>query len=87
VLGIIARKRGRDEEALSLIEDAMDLTDASEDAVLAAQLRCERGELARASGDNAGAARFLAEAGDIYRKMGAARQLAAVERKLAGLRA
>ena len=65
----------------------MDLTDASEDAVLAAQLRCERGDLAHASGDTAGAARFLSEAGDIYRRMGAARQFASVAKKLAGLRA
>jgi hypothetical protein len=65
----------------------MDITDASEDAVLAAQLRCERGELARASGDSAAAARFLAEAADIYRRMGAARHLASIEKKLAALRA
>src|SRR5207237_10329411 len=47
VLGIIARHRGRDNEAEALLDEAFDLTDAGEAAELATQLRRAKGEICR----------------------------------------
>jgi hypothetical protein len=85
VLAVIARHRGRDDEAQSLIEDAMDLTDAGEDAVLAAQLRKERGEIARMRRQNAEAIEYFRSSRDIFRRIGAAGQVSALDKMIQSL--
>jgi tetratricopeptide (TPR) repeat protein len=85
VLAMIARYRGRDDEAQLLIDDAMDLTDAGEDAVLAAQLRRERGQIARMRKENAEAVEYFRAARDIFRRIGAARQVTALDKMIASL--
>ena len=85
MLAMIARERGRDDEAQMLVEDAMDLTDASQDALLAAQLRKERGEIARMQGDLGEARRYLMEAKDIYRRIGASAQVTALDKTIGAL--
>jgi hypothetical protein len=85
VLAIIARRHGRDDEAQMLVEDAMDLTDAGEDAVLAAQLRRERGRIARMRRDNTEAAEYFRSAREIFRRLGAAKQVAELDKMIEGL--
>jgi tetratricopeptide (TPR) repeat protein len=85
VLAIIARHRGRDNEAESLLDEAFDLTDAGEDAVLAAQLRREKGEIFRLRKNNAQAVRLFREARDIYKRVGATPHATALDRMIAGL--
>jgi ATP/maltotriose-dependent transcriptional regulator MalT len=87
VLAMIARQRGRDDEAVILVEDAMDLTDAGQDAVLAAQLRKERGEIARMRGNNEEARRYFGEAREIYRKTGATRAVGLLDKAIQSLKA
>jgi tetratricopeptide (TPR) repeat protein len=86
VLAVIAQHHGRDDEALSLIEEASELTAAGEDVILAGQLRRKKAEIFRARHQTADALRLFAEARDIYRQIGAAAQVATLDRIIASLR-
>jgi hypothetical protein len=68
-----------------LIHEAMDLTDTGEDALLAAQLRRERGEVARMRRDAPEAIEYFRAARDIFRRIGAARQVAELDKTIASL--
>jgi tetratricopeptide (TPR) repeat protein len=83
VLAIIARHRGRDHEAESLLDEAFDLTSAGEDAVLAAQLRQEKAEIYRMRRSFGMAAKSFNEARDIFRRMGASGKVAEIDRIMA----
>lgn len=85
VLGMIARHHGRDDEAQVLIDDAIDLTDASEDAMLAASLRRERGEIALMRKDEAEARKWFVAARSIYKKIGAVVQVASIDKQINSL--
>src|SRR4051812_349752 len=85
VLAIIARHRGRDQEAESLIDEAFDLTNAGEDAVLAAQLWHEKGEIYRTRRNYTQAIRFFRESRELHKRMGAAGKVENVDRILANL--
>lgn len=82
VLAMVARARGQDEEALVLVDEAMDLTDAGEDAMLAAALRREKGDIFRLRRDAEGATRLYKQAREIYKKIGAVRQVAGLDRRI-----
>jgi tetratricopeptide (TPR) repeat protein len=87
VLAIIARHRGRDDEALSLLDEAFELSAGGDDAVFAAQLRREKAEVYRHKKQTAQAAKLFREARDIYKRVGASGNVASIDRLIAGLSA
>jgi tetratricopeptide (TPR) repeat protein len=82
VLAIIARRHGRDDEAIMLLDEAMDLTDTGEDALLAAHLRKERGKVARLQRNSAEAVEYFRSAREIFRRIGASRQVAELDKTI-----
>ena len=85
VLAIIARHRGRDNEAESLIDEAIDLTNAGEDALLTAQLRAEKGEIFRMRKQSSRAVDSFKAAREIYSRVGAAAKVVRLDRMIASL--
>jgi len=85
VLALIARHRGRDAEALALLDDAFDLSNAGEDVLLTAQLHCEKGEVYKMRRQPQLALRHFTEAREIYSRVGSAGKADTLERTIAEL--
>lgn len=85
VLALIARHRGRDSEALSLLDEAFDLSHAGEDVLLAAQLHCEKGEVYRMRHQPHLAIKHFGAAREIYQRVGSVGKADALERSIADL--
>ena len=74
LLGMVARRRGRQEEALGLFDEALDLCGNHHGPLLEAETRLERSLLLRDMGDGQAARRDLVLAAATFRQLHARRQ-------------
>jgi tetratricopeptide (TPR) repeat protein len=82
VLAVIARHRGQDTEALALLDEAFDLSDAGEDVLLSAQLHSEKAEIYRIRKQPPFALEHLKAAHEIYVRVGSTGKADALERRI-----
>jgi len=85
LLAMIWRQRGAYDTCDAILEEALDLSDAGEDALLVADLLSEKAQLSRSRKDLASAFTLLRDARALYASMGAAPQVHAIDDAIASL--